>query len=185
MSVERWKPILNPPNIPSAFVSNTGKVKYLNKRFQFKTTIGSPQNGKYMQVKLTDRAGNKRKHCVHLIVASQWLTKKCKAFTVVHHKDANRQNNDVKNLEYTTQLLNCSLRTNSTMCILKNGRFISKFIFAGEIIKSNISFETPEQARNNALKMREKMYVAAYNSLIENEMAEEAKITSEFDSDNS
>ena len=65
MSGERWKPILNPPNILNAFVSNTGKVKYLNKRFQFKTTIGSPQNGKYMQVKLTDRGGNKRKYCVH------------------------------------------------------------------------------------------------------------------------
>ena len=179
---ERWKPITDPPNIQNAFVSNTGKVMYLNNRLLFKTTIGSPQNGKYMQVKLSDKYNNKRKYCVHLLVAKQWLTKKCKAFTVVHHIDANRQNNHVNNLQYTTQLLNCSLRTNSTMCILKNGRFISKFIFAGEIVKSNISFETPEEARANALKMRERMYISAYNSLIQNEMAEEEKVTSELDS---
>ena len=182
---ERWKPITDPPNIENAFVSNTGKVMYLNNRQLFKTTIGSPQNGKYMQVKLSDKNNKKRKYCVHLLVAAQWLTKKCKAFTVVHHKDANRQNNHVNNLEYTTQLLNCSLRTNSTMCILKNGRFISKFIFAGEIVKSNISFNTPEEARANALRMRERMYVAAYNTLIQNELAEEEKIASELDSNNS
>lgn len=182
---ERWKPITDPPNIENAFVSNTGKVMYLNNRQQFKTTIGSPQNGKYMQVKLTDRNHNKRKYCVHLLVAKQWLTKKCKAFTVVHHKDSNRQNNHVSNLQYTTQLLNCSLRTNSSMCILKNGRFISKFIFAGEIIKSKSTFATPEEARANALRMRERMYESAYNSLIQNELVEKENIASEFDSNNS
>ena len=88
--------------------------------------------------------------------------------------------NHVNNIEWTTQLLNCSLRTNSSMCILKNGRFISKFIFDGEIVKSQASFATPEEARNNALNMRDRMYKAAYNTLILNEqVAEEEKIASE------
>ena len=161
---ERWKAIQDPANISHAYISNRGRVKYLNSRGQWKTTIGSPQNGKYLQVKLGDR-----KFCVHLLVAKQWLVKKCSAFRVVHHKDANRQNNKVENVEWTTQLLNCSLRTNSSMCVQKHGRYISKFIFGGKIQKSSVSYDTAQEAREEALKMRQKMYEVAYNALILNE----------------
>ena len=161
---ERWKPIQDPENISHAYISNRGRVKYLNSRGQWKTTIGSPQNGKYLQVKLGDR-----KYCVHLLVAKQWLVKKCRAFTVVHHKDADRQNNRVENIEWTTQLLNCSLRTNSSMCVEHKGRYRSKFIFGGKIQKSSVTYDTAEEAREEALKMRQKMYEMAYNALIQNE----------------
>ena len=166
---ERWKAIFDPPNISHAYISNRGRVKYLNSRGQWKTTLGSPQNGKYLQVKL----GN-RKFCVHLLVAKQWLEKKCRAFTVVHHKDANRQNNKVENIEWTTQLLNCSLRTNSSMCVQKHGRYVSKFIFGGEIKKSSASYETAQEAREEALKMRRRLYEAAYKALILNESKTES-----------
>ena len=168
---ERWKPILDPPHISHAYISNRGRVQYLNSRGQWKTTFGSPQNGKYLQVKL-----GLRKYCVHILVARQWLPKKCSAFTVVHHKDANRQNNDVENIEWTTQLLNCSLRTNSSMCVKKHGRYVSKFIFGGEIKKSRTSYATAEEAREEALKMRQKMYDDAYKALIQNETETETEI---------
>jgi hypothetical protein len=161
---ERWKAIEDPANISHAYISNRGRVRYLNSRGQWKTTIGSPQNGKYLQVKL-----GHRKFCVHLLVAKQWLVKKCRAFRVVHHKDANRQNNTVENIEWTTQLLNCSLRTNSSMCVQKKGRYVSKFIFGGKIQKSSASYDTALEAREEALKMRQKMYASAYQALILNE----------------
>jgi hypothetical protein len=180
---ERWKAVLDPPNISHAYVSNRGRVMYLNSRGQWKTTIGSPQNGKYLQVKL-----GLRKFCVHLLVAKQWLVKECSAFTVVHHKDANRQNNEMSNIEWTTQLLNCSLRTNSSMCVKKHGRYVSKFIFGGRIQKSIISYETAEEAREEALKMRRRMYDDAYKALILNEtesVAGAEKTTAESDENHS
>jgi hypothetical protein len=182
---ERWKPILDPPNISHAYISNRGRVQYLNSRGQWKTTFGSPQNGKYLQVKL-----GLRKFCVHLLVARQWLVKQCSAFTVVHHKDADRQNNELENIEWTTQLLNCSLRTNSSMCVKKHGRYVSKFIFGGEIKKSSASYDTAEEAREEALRMRRRMYDDAYKALILNETETEIvvggkKASSESDEDNS
>jgi hypothetical protein len=172
---ERWKAIIDPPHLSHAYISNRGRVRYLNSRGQWKTTIGSPQNGRYLQVKL----GN-RKFCVHLLVARQWLVKKCRAFTVVHHKDADRQNNTVENIEWTTQLLNCSLRTNSSMCVQKNGRFVSKFIFGGEIQKSIASYDTAVEAREEALKMRQRMYASAYQALILNEQTEDVVVREEI-----
>jgi hypothetical protein len=177
---ERWKNITKPEGIENAYVSNTGRVRYLNKRGQWKTTCGSPQNGKYLQVKL-----GRRKYCTHILVANQWCEKLCKKFTVVHHKDACRSNNHYKNLEFTTQLLNSSLRTSSTMCVMKQGLYFPKFIFDGVIFKAVEGFATAELAREKALKIRKKMYDSAYRNLIINERLAEnkEKLSSNTDED--
>lgn len=161
---ERWKPIIDPPNIQNAYVSNTGKIKYLNSRGLWKTTLGSKQNGGYLQVKL-----GFTKYCVHRLVAKQWLEKKCNAFTVCHHINGVRTCNYVTNLQWTSQQLNASLRMNSSLCIHKNGKYYSKFIFDGREVKSKEDFKTSELARENALIMRQRMYDAAYNALIQKE----------------
>ena len=171
---EKWKPISDPPGIPNAYVSNQGRVKYLNNKGKFRTSIGSAQNGGYLQVKL-----GHRKFCVHVLVAKQWLVKKSPRFTVIHHGDSIRSNNFVDNLSWTTQMLNCSLRTNSSMCIEKKGRFFCKFIFDGKIVKSLDSYPTKEIARNEAMSMRMRMYNQAYNALILNEPSDE--VASESD----
>ena len=176
-SKERWKPISNPPGIVNAYISNQGRVKYLNSKGKFRTSIGSAQNGGYLQVKL----GN-RKFCVHRLVANQWLVKKSQRFTVIHHGDSVRSNNFVDNLSWTTQMLNCSLRTNSSMCLEKKGRFFCKFIFDGKIVKSLHSYPTKEIARNEAMDMRMRMYTSAYNALIVNEPTHEVASGSDIDS---
>jgi hypothetical protein len=168
---ECWKPIVDPSNIHNAYVSNTGKVKYLNARGQFKTTLGSAQNGGYLQVKL-----GRKKYCTHILVAKQWIKKKSSKFTVVHHINGIRSNNNVNNIQWTTQMLNCSLRRGSSLCIKKNNLFVSKFIFDGVVIKSKECFQTSELAKANALIMRRKMYDAAYNTLILNENLQEGNV---------
>ena len=161
---ERWKAIIDPPNLKNAYVSNTGKIKYLNTRGQWKTTFGSKQNGGYCQVKL-----GRKKWCVHILVAKQWLEKKCSAFTVCHHINGVRTCNFANNIQWTSQQLNASLRMNSSMCICKKGRYFSKFIFDGREIKSIKDFDTPQLARKNALIMSQTMYNHAYNQLIQKE----------------
>jgi len=168
---ERWKLIVDPINIHNAFVSNTGKVRYLNGRGEFKTTFGSAQNGGYLQCKL-----GRKKICVHILVAKQWIPKKSKKFTVVHHINGIRSCNHMNNIQWTTQMLNCSLRRGSSLCIKKNNGFVSKFIFDGVVIKSQESFETQQLAKSNALVMRKKMYEAAYNTLILNENSQEGNV---------
>lgn len=175
---ERWKPISDPPGIVNAYVSNLGRVRYLNNQGKFKTSIGSAQNGGYLQIKL-----GLRKYCVHVLVAKQWIAKKSPRFCVVHHADAIRSNNMVDNLSWTTQMLNCSLRTNSSMCIEKKGRFYCKFIFDGKVIKSLEGYPTKEIARKEALAMRMRMYNSAYNALILNEPSATASDGSDSDCD--
>ena len=133
---ERWKQVLDPPNIKNAFCSNTGKIKYLNNRGQWKTSLGSAQNGGYLQVKL-----GYKKYCVHILVAKQWLPKLCTKFTVCHHINGVRSCNNIHNIQWTSQQLNASLRMNSSLCICKKGRYFSKFIFDGRVIKSLQNFD--------------------------------------------
>ena len=160
---ELWKPISDPP-ISNAFVSNAGNVKYLNSRGMFKTTSGSAQNGGYLQVKL-----GKRKFCTHILVAKHWCNKLSSKFKVVHHRNGQRACNLAKNLEWTSQMLNCSLRQGSSLYIKKKNRYVSKFIFDGVIIKSNQTFELPEEARQHSLSLRKEMYDVAYQKLIDEE----------------
>ena len=177
---ERYKAITNPCGIEHAYVSNTGKVKYLNQRGVWRTTYGSKQNGGYYQVKL-----GRKKYCVHLLVAKQFVPRKCKKFVVVHHADSIRSNNAASNLSWTTQMLNCSLRTNSNMCIEKGGLYYCKFIFDGKTIKSVEGYSTIKEAREAALKMRKEMYDAAYNTFINNEIASQELSSSNSDSNDS
>jgi hypothetical protein len=76
------------------------------------------------------------------------------------------------------------------MCVKKHGRYVSKFIFGGEIKKSSASYDTAEEAREEALRMRRRMYDDAYKALIQNETETEIvvggkKASSESDEDNS
>ena len=85
-------------------VSNLGRVKSLNYRRkrveeQIKTLLN---NHGYLCVNLyKDKIVNKRQ--VHQLVAEAFLNhKSCGHNLVVNHKDFNRQNNQVDNLEITT-----------------------------------------------------------------------------------
>jgi len=166
--LELWKPISDPP-VSNAFISNTGRVKYLNRRGIFKNTLGSAQNAGYLQVKL-----GRRKYCTHILVAKHWCEKLSSKFKVVHHLNGDRACNLASNLSWTTQVLNCSLRRGSSLYVKKKGRYVSKFIFDGVIIKSKQTFALPEEARQYSLALRKKMYELAYQKIINEENARES-----------
>ena len=99
---ERWKTIKEFPNYE---VSNRGNVKSLNYNNTKKPKIlktGTNADG-YFHVSLCD--GNSKKTIkIHQLVAMAFLGHKpCGHYLVVNHKDFNRKNNNVNNLEIVTQ----------------------------------------------------------------------------------
>ena len=95
-------------------VSNFGRVKSLAKRvwngqnwWIQPEKILKPQvcrNG-YLEVSLSDGHSNQKKHLIHRLVAAAFIPNP-NNFPVVNHKDENRQNNNVENLEWCTTMYN-------------------------------------------------------------------------------
>ena len=59
----------------------------------------------YLRVNLYDKFGKTKKHFVHRLVAETFIPNP-NYFGVVNHKDCNKQNNNVNNLEWCTQKQN-------------------------------------------------------------------------------
>lgn len=89
-------------------VSNLGRVKSLNYRHTRKEKIMTPQNNGhgYLHIKIYN---NNKRHCyyVHRLVAQTFIENPDN-LPQVNHKDLNRQNNKVSNLEW------CSIEYNNT-----------------------------------------------------------------------
>lgn len=71
-------------------------------------TIHIDDNG-YGYYKITDNTGKRRKVFIHRIMAIQHLPlgdKHCITTMIVNHKDGNRFNNSIENLEWVTQQKN-------------------------------------------------------------------------------
>ena len=84
---------------PNYCTSRCGKVfRISNKREMTQSPRG---RSSYMCVRTSH--GNKQKNTfVHKMVASSWLEVRSPLFTVVNHKDGNKFNNHVENLEWCT-----------------------------------------------------------------------------------
>ena len=83
-------------------VSNTGKVKRVDKNKKLK--LYTNKNNGYIYVNLSGNGKNKVLR-VHKIVAEAFIPNKNK-YKVINHKDGNKQNNRVDNLEWCTQKQN-------------------------------------------------------------------------------
>lgn len=91
--------------------SNTGLIKmntYINKGGRtehektlkpFRTTRG------YLKVKLIDQNGNRFNCCIHRLVATVFIPNP-ENLPQINHKDGNKENNHVKNLEWCTGIYN-------------------------------------------------------------------------------
>jgi hypothetical protein len=94
MSEELWRPINNYEGIYE--ISNTGKVKSLKtgKLRKFSNST------KYLQVTLC-KNGNSEYKWVHRLVAEHFI-ENTNNYPIVNHKDGNKLNNNVDNLEFCT-----------------------------------------------------------------------------------
>lgn len=93
---ENWKPIRGFPNYK---ISSTGRVAAESTDGTKQVKPYKKDNG-YLYVDLY-KNGERFGKRVHILVAQAFLEKKNSALTV-DHKDRNRQNNKVSNLNYAT-----------------------------------------------------------------------------------
>lgn len=106
MNIEKWLPILGYEGIYE--VSNLGEIRSLDRKVYdgrgFRLIKGkklSNNNGKYLCVTLSN--GKLRKTvAIHRVVCETFIFKE-NSKLVVNHKDLNKHNNAVENLEWCTQ----------------------------------------------------------------------------------
>lgn len=92
-------------------VSNTGKVRRVKDGFEYKLYIGT--HG-YLMVDFWLN-GKSKKELVHRLVALTFLDKP-EECNFVNHKDENKLNNNVDNLEWCTKSYNRTYGTTSERC---------------------------------------------------------------------
>ena len=133
---EIWKPIKGYELLYE--VSNFGRVKSLrktNNQYSEHVTHGS-SDGKhgYLKVKLKNETGNKTFQ-VHRLVAEAFIPNP-NNLPQVNHKDENKKNNNVENLEWCDHLYNVNYGTRTKrsalhqgkpICQLKDGIIVNRF----------------------------------------------------------
>lgn len=97
---EEWKWVTGFEGIYQ--ISNYGRLKSFKKYSDGYILSNTNVKGGYLSVILTDSAG-KKKRCVriHVLVAEHFIGDRPEGLHI-HHKDGNKQNNVVSNLEYIT-----------------------------------------------------------------------------------
>lgn len=95
---EVWKDINRYEGIYQ--ISNYGNLKSFKSETSGKVLSNVNKNGDYFCVVLTNNAKKKKRYVrIHTLVAEHFIGERPKGFHV-HHKDGNKQNNKVGNLEY-------------------------------------------------------------------------------------
>lgn len=128
---EEWEPIKDYEGI--YVISNTGKIKSLSRRvfvtnkYNAKSTRMTKEKelkpqirGNYYIVWLC-KNGIKKQYCVHRLVAQTFL-KKSKNYKYINHKDENKLNNNVNNLEFCNQKYNCNYGNRNIIISIKNSK---------------------------------------------------------------
>ena len=131
MEQEIWKPVAGFENYE---VSNLGRVKSLNYSHTGKEKILKPFKRKdgYLQVILC-RNGKVKKFSVHRLVATAFIPNPY-GFEQVNHKDENKINNCVSNLEFCTPKYNTNYgnRTKRQAASMTNHPALSKPVEASK-----------------------------------------------------
>lgn len=113
-------------------VSNMGRLWNVQTQRIFSGSVG--QDG-YVKTTLTAINGKKKTEKVHRLVALSFLgLPEDKNKTQVNHKDENKTNNCLDNLEWMTPLENCNYGTRNQRAGEKHRRMVSQFSMSGEWI---------------------------------------------------
>ena len=103
---EEWRPMLDPKtgsDVPGRMVSSLGRVQSCSGIIH----RGSISKGGYYVTELSLQFGS-QKHSVHRLVAAAFLGKPpTEHHNQINHKDGDKGNNAVENLEYVTPSQNC------------------------------------------------------------------------------
>jgi hypothetical protein len=103
--MEEYKPFIEDYEI-----SNLGNVRRKMKKGNYKNITGSIMNRGYRYIQL-QRNGKRINHLVHQMVAEKFIGIRPEGL-VIDHIDRNKLNNNVSNLRYVTQKVNCYNRDN-------------------------------------------------------------------------
>ena len=101
---EIWKDVIGYEGLYQ--VSNFGKIKSLRRNIIMKTQKrGSRENNKYETVQLCSKNQKAKNFSIHRLVAKAFLPNP-NNLKEVNHKDENKMNNNLDNLEWSDQSYN-------------------------------------------------------------------------------
>ena len=139
---EEWKDIVDYEGLYQ--VSNLGRVKSLNYKQTHKQLLLKPTIKKktgYCQISLS-KNGKKKLYLVHRLVAKAYLINQDN-LPQVNHKDEDKTNNKVDNLEWCTAKYNCNYGTKiqrvkekmaKPVSNYKNGKLIKNYSKVTEVV---------------------------------------------------
>lgn len=154
MTQEVWQAI---EEFPKYEISTTGRVRHLKKKRILKQFF----NGKgYYHVGLYDNDMKLMTKRVHTLVAKAYLTKEFNELEI-NHKDGNKENNNLENLEYVTRRENANHRF----------RIIEKRERYGVTLQKNglwqVAIRYNGKMYSTALNCKERAYKWFYDKYIE------------------
>ena len=149
---EIWKPIKNYEGLYE--VSNLGRIKSLSRIIRANTCgkriiperiLSNSINGSGYCIVVLCKNGKHKSLSVHRIVAETFIENP-KKFNEVNHKDENKQNNNVENLEWCNQKYNANYGTGVERCRKKKfKRIVMIDLNTSSILKT---FESALQAES-------------------------------------
>jgi 16S rRNA A1518/A1519 N6-dimethyltransferase RsmA/KsgA/DIM1 with predicted DNA glycosylase/AP lyase activity len=137
-SLEQWKDIKGYEGLYQ--VSNEGQVKTLSRKAlrrynSYRTLterILKPQNDVYLHVTLYKEGRGKVK-AIHKLVAEAFIPNPNK-YPQVNHKDENKHNNSVDNLEWCSRLYNANYGTSRKRISNKLNKSVQQFDLDGNFV---------------------------------------------------
>jgi hypothetical protein len=157
---EEWKKILG---YDGYTISNHGRLKYIIKKGtipSFKITLGSLDNDGYQIARLKNIDFDLKRIPIHRLVAKSFLENP-NNLPIVNHKDGDKCNNNVNNLEWVTASENIKHAYDNNLIsgkreiyqLDKNNKIIKKF---DSIVEATISLGIERTAISSCLNKRSK-----------------------------
>lgn len=140
---EIWKDI---PNYEGIYqVSNLGNIR---KIWKTKTTLCKPSydSHKYKQIVLT-KDKKRKSYKVHRLVALAFIPNP-NDYSEINHIDENKQNNNVKNLEWCSRIYNCNYGDRNYRCTRHRLRRIQQYDMQNNLVGEYQSLQEAEKITN-------------------------------------
>jgi hypothetical protein len=153
MKSEIWKPIKDYEGLYE--ISSLGRVKSLPKDKKSKhgsiahlqERLLTPSNNHgYRSIVLTNNGVHKTNN-VHRLVAEAFIPNP-NNYSDINHKDENKANNSVSNLEWCTRVYNMNYGTCQNRKAISNGKPINQYSIDGVYIRSYLSIKDAATKNN-------------------------------------